>query len=401
MSDLVHPALRGSRPEELCGLRERIPLLSLLQKDVASNGPTWLPLVLVLAAIAGVAYADHLVVSLSLVYLYTLPLTVGAIFLRKGISYGLIVACILFHYFFHYLDSPRHIHIGLRIFHDLSALLCLTFVVYVIQRYIERQESLVKTVQQQRDSLLSDVELAAEVQRLFLPSGKPTIHGLEIAGMMHPARGVGGDYFDYFPIDADTTQIVIADVAGKGVAAALLMSATAAAMRLEANRNRNMLQQVERLNTEIGAVSDPEKYVTLLVGEIDTNKRKIHYVNCGHNPALLFRAKTGTLTRLDSSCPPIGLAPEEICELASENLVAGDVLIFYTDGVTEAENRLGEEFGMERLYATVRSGSSLSAEDLMSNIYNAAADFCGDDFNDDVTILVVKCNFDGSSTVSS
>jgi len=401
MSDLVQPAVRGSRPEELRGLRERIPLLSLLRKDVASNGPTWLPLVLVLAAIAGVAYADHLVVSLSLVYLYTLPLIVGAIFLRKGISYGLIVACILFHYLFHYFDSPRHIHVGLRIFHDLSALLCLTFVVYVIQRYIERQEALVKTVQQQRDSLLSDLELAAEVQRLFLPSGKPAIHGLEIAGMMQPARGVGGDYFDYFPIDADTTQIVIADVAGKGVAAALLMSATAAAMRLEANRNRNMLQQVERLNTEIGAVSDPEKYVTLLVGEIDTNNRKIHYVNCGHNPALLFRARTGTLTRLDASCPPIGLSPEEICELASENLVAGDVLIFYTDGVTEAENRLGEEFGMERLSATVLRDSSLSAEDLMSNIYNAAADFCGDTFGDDATILVVKCNFEGPSTVSS
>jgi len=151
---------------------------------------------MVLAAIAGVAYVDHLVVSLSLVYLYTLPLTVGAIFLRKEISYGLIVACILFHYFFHYFDSPRHIHWGLRIFHDLSALLCLTFVVYVIQRYIERQELLVKAVQQQRDDLLKDVELAAQVQRLFLPAGKTVIAGLEIAGMMHPARGIGGDYYD-------------------------------------------------------------------------------------------------------------------------------------------------------------------------------------------------------------
>jgi len=401
MSDLVHPALRESRRPELRALRERTPLLSLLRKDVASKRPAWLPFVLVLAAIAAVAYAHHLVASLSLVYLYTLPLTVGAIFLRKELSYGLIVACIAFHYLFHYFDSRRNIHLGLRIFHDLSALLCLTFVVYVIQRYIERQESLVKTIEQQRDSLLKDVELAAEVQRLFLPSGKPAIAGLEIAGMMQPARGVGGDYYDYISIDAHTTQIVIADVAGKGVSAALLMSATAAAMRLEANRDQNMLQQVEKLNTEIGAVSDPEKYVTLLVGEIDTNKRIIHYVNCGHNPALLFRAKTGTLARLDSSCPPIGLAPQEICELAMEDLVAGDVLVFYTDGVTEAENQLGEEFGMERLSATVRGGSSMSAEDLMTSIYNAAADFCGDDFNDDVTILVVKCNFDGSSTVSS
>ncbi len=401
MSDLVQHVVRQSKPAELRSLREGIPLLSLLRRDVASVRPAWFPFVLVLAAIAGVAYVDHLVVSLSLVYLYTLPLTVGAIFLRKEISYGLILTCILFHYFFHSFDSPRHIHLGLRIFHDLSALLCLTFVVYVIQSYIERQESLIKTVQRQRDDLLKDVELAAQVQRLFLPSGKPAITGLEIAGMMHPARGVAGDYYDYFPVDAQTTQIVIADVSGKGVPAALLMSATAASMRLESNRDRNMLDLVGRLNAEIHSVSDDEHYVTLLLAEVDTHKRTLRYVNCGHNPALLFQAETGTLKRMDSSCPPIGLSPDEICELASADLTAGDVLVLYTDGVTEAENLLGEEFGLERLFATVRHGYSLSAEDLMVSIYNAAADFCGDRFNDDVTILVVKCNFDGSSTVSS
>ncbi len=401
MNDLLHPVIPESRPSELDEFRERAPLLPLLRKDLASDGPTWLPLILALTTIAGVAYVDHLVVSLSLVYLYTLPLTIGAIFLRKEISYGLIVACILFHYFFHYFDSPRQIHLGLRIFHDLSALFCLTVVVYVLQRYIERQQLLMKTVQQQRDSLLKEVELAAQVQRLFLPSGKTAIAGLEIAGMMHPARGVGGDYYDYFPIDTHTTQVIIADVSGKGVPAALLMSATAAAMRLEANRDGNMLQQVERLNTEIGAVSDPEQYVTMLVGEIDTNKRIIHYVNCGHNPALLFRAKTGTLIRLNSSCPPIGLSPEEICELSSEDLMAGDVLVFYTDGVTEAGNRRGEQFGEERLAATVLRSSLLSAEDLSNNIYNAAADFCADDFNDDLTILVVKCNFESTQNPRS
>jgi len=266
---------------------------------------------------------------------------------------------------------------------------------------MEQREALATTVRQQRDDLLRDVELAAQVQRLFLPSAKPAIPGLEIAGMMHPARGVGGDYYDYFPVDARTTQIVVADVAGKGVPAALLMSATAAAMRFGANHSRNMLEQVQRLNTGILLASDDERYVTLLIAEIDTHRRMIRYVNCGHNPALLFRASTGTLTRLNSSCPPLGLSAEEICELASAELSPGDVLVFYTDGVTEAGNQLGEEFGMERLSGAVRSGSSLSAEDLMSSIYSAAADFCGDNFNDDVTILVVKCDFDGSSTPSS
>jgi sigma-B regulation protein RsbU (phosphoserine phosphatase) len=141
--------------------------------------------------------------------------------------------------------------------------------------------------------------------------------------------------------------------------------------------------------------------VTLLVAEIDAHKRTLRYVNCGHNPALLFRANTGMLSLMNSSCPPIGVSPEEICELASADLSPGDVVVFYTDGVTEAENRFGEQFGMQRLSATVRRGSSLSAEDLMVDIYNNAANFCGDNFNDDLTLLVVKCNFDGSSAVSS
>ena len=383
-------------PARLRDSRESVLLRSLLRKDAALNGPAWLPLALVLGAFSAVAYADHLVVSISLVYLYILPIAVGAIFLRKKVSYSLIVVCVLFHDYY----SPRGINPGVRIFHNLSAMLCFAFVVYVIQRYMEQREALAKTVRQQRDDLLKDVELAAQVQRLFLPSGKPAIAGLEIAGMMHPAHGVGGDYYDYFPIDAHTTQIIIADVSGKGVPAALLMSATAAAMRLEANHDRNMLEQVERLNTGIHSVSDSDRYVTLLVAEIDAQKRTLRYVNCGHNPALLFRAKTGTLTRMNSSCPPIGLSPEEICELAAEDLMSGDVLVFYTDGVTEAENRLGEEFGMERLSATVRRSSSLSAEDLMSDVYNTAADFCGDNFNDDVTILVVKCHFDNSPSLT-
>ena len=397
MNELVHSAIRESKPAVLRGPHEGVPLLSVLRKDVALSGPAWLPLSLVLGAVGAVAYADHFVASISLVYLYLLPIVLGAIFLREEISYSLIVVCVLFHDYY----SPRGINPRLRIFHNLSAMLCFALVVYVILRYMEQREALARTIQQQGDDLLKDVDLAAQVQRLFLPQGKPAIAGLEIAGMMLPARGVGGDYYDYIPIDAHTTQIVIADVAGKGVPAALLMSATAAAMRLEANLDRSMLEQVERLNTRIHSVSGGERYVTLLAAEIDAQKRTLRYVNCGHNPALLFRAKTGTLSLLNSSCPPIGLFPEEICELAAEGLMAGDFFVFYTDGVTEAENRLGEEFGMERLSATVRSGSSLSAEDLMSNIYTAAADFCGDKFGDDVTLLVVKCNFDGSTTVSS
>src|ERR1700732_3688483 len=176
------------------------------------------------------------------------------------------------------------------------------------------------------------------------------------------------------------------------------MSATAAAVQLEVNQQRDMVEVVSLLNSSIHTVSsDGERYVTLLMAEVDARKRKLRYVNCGHNPAILFRAGTGKLTRMNSSCAPIGMILEQPCELVSVDLFLGDVLVFYTDGVTEAENLLAEEFGMERLSAVVQRGSSLSAEALMDDIFSSAANFSKDvGFSDDVTILVFKCNFDGS-----
>src|SRR5216683_1595379 len=125
-------------PANLPDKRKTPGLSPVLRKDVASNGPAGLPVVLVLGSFAAVAYADHLVVAISLVYLYLLPLALGAIFLRKEISYGLIAICILFHDYY----SPRDLHPGLRIFHNLSAAFCFAFIVYIIQRYIEQRDAL-------------------------------------------------------------------------------------------------------------------------------------------------------------------------------------------------------------------------------------------------------------------
>jgi serine phosphatase RsbU (regulator of sigma subunit) len=392
MNFQVNTVTVNSVPAKLRDLRGATVFQPLLRPDVSSAGPRWLPLLLVFGSIAAVAYADHIAVHISLGYLYILPLGVGAMFLRSGVSYGLIVVCA----FLHDLFAPPYVNWANRIAHNVSAMLAFTFVVYIIQRYMKQREQLTKAVRQQRDSLLQDVELAAKVQRLFLPLGKPAIAGLQIAGMMNPAKGIGGDYYDYIPIDEHSIQLVIADVAGKGVAAALLMSATAAAVHLEVNEQRDMLQVVNRLNTSIHSVSsDGERFVTFLMAEVDAKNQKLRYVNCGHNPALLFRAGTGKVTRMNASCAPIGMILGPPCELVSVDLVLGDVLVFYTDGVTEAENLLAEEFGMERLSAVVQRSSSLSAEALVDDIFESAANFSKDvGFSDDVTILVVKCEFD-------
>jgi sigma-B regulation protein RsbU (phosphoserine phosphatase) len=360
---------------------------------VAVGGHSWLPAALVFGSIGAVAYADFIVTSISLGYLYFLPLGIGAMFLRSRISYGLIAVCV----FLHDLFGLSYPSTEARITHNLTAAAGFTFVVYVIQRYVKQRELLDKTVLQQRDQLLQDVELAAQVQRMFLPSRPPSIHGLEIAGMMQPARGVGGDYYDYMPIDEHTIQVVIADVAGKGVPAALLMSATAAAVQLEAREKRDMLEVVDRLNNGIHFVSDGSHYVTLLLAEIDARSQSLRYVNCGHNPALLFHSTTHEVVAMNSSCSPVGMFDSVTCEVNRVDLATGDILVLYTDGITEAENPQEEEFGMDRLSDLIRRGSMLSAEGLAHNIFRSAKDFCqGVGFNDDAAVLIVKCNFDGA-----
>jgi sigma-B regulation protein RsbU (phosphoserine phosphatase) len=385
--ELTIGVMAGIQPGTVGSLSAR----SLLRRDVAASGPQWLPAMLIFGSIAAVAYADFIVSSVSLGYLYILPLGISAMFLRTQISYALIAVCV----FLHDLFGSSYPSPEARIAHNLTAVVGFTFVVYVIQRYVKQREQLDKTVRQQRDELLQDVELAAQVQRMFLPIHRPSIAGLEIAGMMQPARGVSGDYYDYIPIDEHTIQIVIADVAGKGVPAALLMSATAAAVQLEAREKRDMLEVVNRLNSGIHSVSGGNRYVTLLLAEIDVRSQAVRYVNCGHNPALLFQAKTHDVVPMNSSCFPIGMFDSVGCAINSASLTAGDVLVLYTDGVTEAENSLGEEFGMERLSTLIRRGHTLSADGLMNHILESVTDFSRDvGFDDDATILVVKFNFD-------
>jgi serine phosphatase RsbU (regulator of sigma subunit) len=380
--------MAGTPPETLTSFPSR----SLLRGEGAVGGPQWVPMVLVFGSIGAVAYADFIATGVSLGYLYILPLGISAMFLRSLISYGLIAVCVFLHDLFG-LSYPSQ---EARITHNLTALVAFAFVVYVIQRYVKQREQLDNAVRQQRDQLLQEVELAAGVQRMFLPISRPSIPGLEIAGMMQPVGGVGGDYYDYVPIDEHTIQIVIADVAGKGVPAALLMAATAAAVQLEVSEKRDMLEVVNRLNNGIHSVSDGSRYVTLVLADIDALSRSFRYVNCGHNPALLFQAKTRDVIPMNSSCFPVGMFDSVTCEMNRGDLAAGDILVLYTDGITEAENSQGEEFGMERLSAVIQRSSSLSAEELMDNILHSAEDFCkGVGFNDDATVLVVKCSFDG------
>lgn len=369
-------------------------MASLFRDYVTPEGRKRLPLAFVIGSIAVVAYADYIATNVSLGYLYILPLGIGALFLRSEVSYGLVALCIFLHDLFRPADLVSWPD---RIIHNLTGLVGFVLVVYAVQRYVMQRELLARAVRKQRDDLIKDVELAAQVQRLFLPQGHPSIAGLDIAGMMQPAKGVGGDYYDYIPLNDHAIQMVVADVAGKGVSAALLMSAAAAATQLEVNEVRNISDIVTRLNTGLHSVSDGTRFLTLLLAEVDARRQLLRYINCGHNPALLLRETTGQVIRMGASCPPLGMFAHAACEVSESKLQPGDIIVFYTDGLVEAENAEREQFGIDRLLEVVRGNSILPAERIMGNLFEAAVGFHGGcAFDDDLTLMLVKCNFDGA-----
>jgi len=353
----------------------------------ALKSSTWWAFLVVVLAIGCVAYADNRVEGVSLGYLYILPLSFSAILLPPRLTYPLVVVCI----FFHDLFGPPIRHLQGRILHNLTALIGFLFVVVILQWFVAQRNALNELTRHQRDALLKEVELAAEVQRLFLPRSDPEVAGFEVAGAMHPARVVGGDYYDYIERPDGRMRLVIADVSGKGVAAALLMSATAAAVQLETNEPRKLRDVARHLNKELFALQDDARFVTVLLGELEPRSGRLKYINCGHNPALLVRGDGGETIWLHASCTPVGMTPEMDCSLEEITLAPGDIMVWYTDGLTEASNRDAKEFGTERLLESVRVHSGGSAREICDDLWRDVAAFTQrDSLDDDLTLMVIK-----------
>jgi serine phosphatase RsbU (regulator of sigma subunit) len=362
--------------------------VGIAAKTIAAlKSSTWWAFLVVALAIGCVAYADNRVEGVSLGYLYILPLSFSAILLSPRLTYAIVVVCILFHDLF---GPPIH-HLQGRILHNLAALVGFSFVVLILQWFVAQRNALNELTRNQRDALLKEVELAAEVQRLFLPRSDPETAGFEIAGAMHPARVVGGDYYDYLARPDGRIRLVIADVSGKGVAAALLMSATAAAVQLETNEPRTLCEVASHLNKELYALQDDGRFVTMLLGELDPRTGQLKYINCGHNPALLLRRDGGEVFWLDASWTPVGMSPEMECSLEEIRLAPGDVMVWYTDGVTDASDREAKEFGTKRLLESVRLHSGESAREICDQLWRDVATFTQrDSLDDDLTLMVVK-----------
>jgi serine phosphatase RsbU (regulator of sigma subunit) len=235
-----------------------------------------------------------------------------------------------------------------------------------------------------------ELEIARAVQSRLLPQQAPALRTLDCAGLCIQARSVGGDYYDFLELPEGRVGLVLADVAGKGISSALLMSNIQAHLRsLCADGVENLPRQLAKMNRLLWKATSDQDYATVFFGIYDDTSRRLEYVSCGHNPALLLRAN-GAAEMLHSTATVLGMFEKWECTLAEAPLGPGDILVIYSDGVTEAANAAGEEFGVERLADAVCGLRPLPAAELVRSISAAVLEFSEGAQADDLT-LVVAC----------
>ena len=240
-----------------------------------------------------------------------------------------------------------------------------------------------------KEALEREVEIAREVQRELLPRGVPVVRGLELAGICIPAIGVGGDYYDYLPLPDERIGLVIADVSGKGIPAALLMAGLQASVRSLALPGVSPCEVNRRLNDMLHQSTSASRYATLFFGLYDPQDRSLHYSNAGHFPPIHIGAH-GT-AYLSQGGLPIGLMPSSLYGEGRRELGLGDLLALYTDGVVETPNASGEEFGSARLVEILTRDQDASLADMLARVIEAVDGWSGGGPpHDDVTLVLAR-----------
>jgi sigma-B regulation protein RsbU (phosphoserine phosphatase) len=247
----------------------------------------------------------------------------------------------------------------------------------------------------EREKRRRELEIAREVQERLFPQSYPSVPGLELAGACRPALAVGGDYYDFVPIEGGRLGIAIGDISGKGIPAALLMATLRAFLRGQTVRGRGDLAGlIADLSGLVYESSAPNRYATFFYAEYDPASRRLVYVNAGHNPPVVLRGGPGAtgLVRLDAGGPVIGLLPD--CDYVQDHvqLEPGDLLVAFTDGVSEAMNAAHEEWGEDRLLPALHEVRCEPPAAVIERVMAAADMFvAGAPQHDDMTLVVVRC----------
>lgn len=283
-----------------------------------------------------------------------------------------------------YLDSPH----PLREFtsEDLSLVTVMANIAAIRIEHARLVEQ-----EQARKLLARELEQAAEIQRRLLPARAQEIAGLDLAGYNAPCRTVGGDYYDFIPYSDGRVALFIADVSGKGLGAALLMSSLQARVQVLFEDCSRLAPQIRRLNRSIAANCPDNCFITFFAAVFDPATGELTYCNAGHNAPLLLQAN-GEVQMLDATCLPLGIKRDGIFEESRRRLEHDDVLVLYSDGVTEARNsETDEEFGEQRLIALVQQKRNASSASLVEAINADLLSFTqGALPADDVTLVVAR-----------
>lgn len=234
-----------------------------------------------------------------------------------------------------------------------------------------------------------EMEIASHVQTKLLPQITPALTTLDYAASCVQARAVGGDYYDYLDLGSNRLALVLADISGKGISAALLMANLQAGLRSQsALLAEDLAQSLRLVNRLFFECTEASKYATLFLGIYDDVTRSLRYVNCGHNPPLLLRGQT--IERLIANVTVLGLFEELDCVVAETTLAQGDILALYTDGVIEATNATQQEFGEAGLVQTLRKNRHLDAGSIVESVVATVQEFAAGEQTDDLTLLVAR-----------
>lgn len=241
-----------------------------------------------------------------------------------------------------------------------------------------------------RERMERELELATEIQQRFQPSAPPAIDGYEFQGISFSCYEIGGDYYDFIQSPDGTMLIALGDVSGKGTAAALLMSSLHAAIHGQVAAKTPLADAIVSVNQYLADNTPANRFVTLFAAELDPKTATLRYINAGHNPPLIGRAD-GTVEQLSAGGLPLGIMPMAEYEAGEMTLNAGDVLIIYSDGVSEANNIAEEEFGLDRLTAVLKANIQRTASGIRDKVESALSEFTGTaPANDDITLVIVK-----------
>lgn len=233
-----------------------------------------------------------------------------------------------------------------------------------------------------------ELQFAATIQQRLLPARDVRIPGYDVAGAMRPSRSVGGDYFDIIPDGDRGAILVVADVAGKGLPAALLVSTLHAALHAYLQADLTFELLLQKLNVMLLETATPERYATLFLGDLRTDNHTLRYVNAGHPPPVLLSPAGDRL--LEANGIPVGLLPDMTWQVGCVSLRPNDVLIAYSDGITEAADDTGEEFGSERVHASARHAIDGTPAETILRISREVDAFARGVQADDQTLLVLK-----------